>query len=236
MAEQQRTLFVTAIDTGCGKTVATGLLARSLQAAGYRTGTMKPVQTGCSGIAEDILTHRQICGEELTAEDRSGLTGPEVLQLPAAPALAARTAGRTLTVEAIDSALRELQQRYELLLVEGAGGLFVPLTEPADKENRLLIDWLARHNLPTVLVTSGKLGGINHTLLSLEALHSRGIPLRGLLYNLVPETDQMMHRFALEQFSEALLRLHYPAVIIKIPRLDNGELLLDGVEQLLEPH
>jgi len=171
-------LFVSGIDTGVGKTVATGLLARAYRERGVSVITQKLVQTGGVGISEDIREHRRLMGVPLLPEDRAGLTCPAVYPLPASPHLAAEQAGRGLDGERLAASARELATRYEMVLVEGAGGLCVPLTRTL-----LTVDWVARQGWPVVLVTSPRLGSINHTLLSLEALRTRGMALAAVLYN-----------------------------------------------------
>lgn len=171
-------VFVSGIDTEIGKTVVTGWLARQWREAGVDVITQKLVQTGCVGASDDILLHRRIMGCGLFDEDRDGHTMPALYAYPASPHLAARLEGRSLDLEAIDRATAHLCERYETVLVEGAGGLMVPLTEEL-----LTIDYVARRGWPLLLVTSGRLGSINHTLLSLEAIAARGIALHGIAWN-----------------------------------------------------
>ncbi|KRG80687.1 dethiobiotin synthetase [Stenotrophomonas daejeonensis] len=171
-------VFVSGIDTEIGKTVVTGWLARQWREAGVDVITQKLVQTGCVGASDDILLHRRIMGCGLFDEDRDGHTMPALYAYPASPHLAARLEGRSLDLEAIDRATAHLCERYETVLVEGAGGLMVPLTEQL-----LTIDYVARRGWPLLLVTSGRLGSINHTLLSLEAIAARGIALHGIAWN-----------------------------------------------------
>jgi len=171
-------VFVSGIDTEIGKTVVTGWLARQWRDEGVDVITQKLVQTGCVGASDDILLHRRIMGCGLFDEDRDGHTMPALYAYPASPHLAARLEGRSLDLEAIDRATAHLCERYETVLVEGAGGLMVPLTEQL-----LTIDYVARRGWPLLLVTSGRLGSINHTLLSLEAIAARGIALHGIAWN-----------------------------------------------------
>jgi len=171
-------VFVSGIDTEIGKTVVTGWLARQWREAGVDVITQKLVQTGCVGASDDILLHRRIMGCGLFDEDRDGHTMPALYAYPASPHLAARLENRALDLDAIDRATTHLCERYETVLVEGAGGLMVPLTGQL-----LTIDYVARRGWPLLLVTSGRLGSINHTLLSLEAIAARGIALHGIAWN-----------------------------------------------------
>ena len=170
--------FVSGIDTDIGKTVATGVLAKQLLQQGKRVITQKPVQTGCRDIADDIAVHRKIMGIPMQEADKQRLTMPEIFSYPASPHLAARLGGRALDLDKIRTTTQELATQYEIVLVEGAGGLMVPLTE-----NLLTIDYIQQQDYPVILVTSGRLGSINHTLLSFTALKQYGISLYSLIFN-----------------------------------------------------
>ena len=159
--------------------MVTGLLARWLQENGHTVVTMKMVQTGCRGISTDILQHRKLAGQEMYEEDAMGLTCPYVFATPGPPHLAAGLDRRVINTEVIVDAVDQLAQKYEVVLVEGVGGLFVPLNDKA-----MIIDVCAAMNWSAILVTSPRLGAINHTFSSLEALVRRNITLTGLIYNL----------------------------------------------------
>lgn len=173
--------FISAIDTDAGKTVATGFFAKQLMQQGRRVITMKLAQTGCLGGSDDIRVHRRIMEIDLLAEDKAGYTCPYVFPFPASPHLAAALAGEVIDLNRIDACVSHLLQRCDDLVIEGVGGLMVPLTPDV-----LLIDWVASHDWAMVLVTSARLGSINHTLLSLEAIHRRSIRLDGVIFNLHP--------------------------------------------------
>ena len=170
--------FVSGIDTDIGKTVATGVLAKQLLQQGKSVITQKPVQTGCQNIADDIAVHRKIMGIPMQEADKQKLTMPEIFSYPASPHLAARLDGRALDLDKIRTTTQELATQYEIVLVEGAGGLMVPLTE-----DLLTIDYIQQQAYPVILVTSGRLGSINHTLLSFSALKQYGIQLHSLIFN-----------------------------------------------------
>lgn len=202
------TYFVSGIDTDAGKTVCTGWLARELMKAGRRVATMKFVQTGSNDAqSPDIALHRRIMGIELP-EDVRRITAPECFTYPASPDLAARMDGRSIDFERIETCVVLLEQAYDMVLVEGAGGLMVPLTE-----NLTTIDYAKQRQWPMLFVTSGKLGSINHTLLSWEALANRQITLSAVIYNchnpmpdalIDADTRVYLHRSAQQAFPEAL--------------------------------
>ena len=176
--------FVSGIDTDIGKTVATGVLAKQLLQQGKSVITQKPVQTGCQDIADDIAVHRKIMGISMQEADKQKLTMPEIFSYPASPHLAARLDGRALDLDKIRTTTQELAAQYEIVLVEGAGGLMVPLTE-----DLLTIDYIQQQVYPVVLVTSGRLGSINHTLLSFAALKQYGIRLHSLVFNHIHDSS-----------------------------------------------
>jgi dethiobiotin synthetase len=169
--------FISGIDTGIGKTYTTGYLAKLWNAQGRKTITQKLIQTGNTDISEDIQQHREIMGMGWFPEDETKLTMPEIFTYPASPHLATQIDGREIDFQKIESATDQLAQNYEAVLLEGAGGLMVPLTTEL-----LTIDYIAQRKLPVILVSSGRLGSINHTILSLEALKSRDLELYALAY------------------------------------------------------
>ena len=205
---KQNVFFVSGIDTDIGKSYATAYLAHLWNKQGCRTITQKFIQTGNpEGYSEDIELHRRLMGMEYLPEDEQGLTKPEIFSYPASPHLASRIDNRTIDFDKIKHATEVLSERYDTVLVEGAGGLMVPLTE-----DNLTIDYVQESGYPLVFVTSGRLGSINHTLLSFEAIRSRGIQLDTVLYNLYPtvedttiqeDTMQYIHRYLDKYFPKS---------------------------------
>ena len=102
-----RVFFISGIDTGVGKTVATGLMSRFLRERGVDHCTVKMVQTGCDGFSEDLDAHRAIAGMPRLPEDEEGLTAPQIFKFPASAALAARLEGRAVDLGAIERAVAE---------------------------------------------------------------------------------------------------------------------------------
>ena len=180
-------LFITGIDTNIGKTFATGMIACALAQKGKRVITQKMIQTGCTDVSEDIEMHRKIQGIPFTEEDKAGLTCPYIFTYPCSPHMAAEKDGRAIDISVVTEATRCLQEKYEYVLLEGAGGLMVP-----NDFHSLTIDYIKEQGYPVILVTSGKLGSINHTLLSLFACKQYGIPVRAVAYNLYPPTDELI--------------------------------------------
>ena len=172
--------FVTGTDTGVGKTLVSCAMARVLRDLGRDVGVMKPSETGVEDAGPlDAQALRDAAG----CDDALDLICPQAFALPAAPTVAAAAEGRTVSIEAIRKAWRELSARHELMVVEGAGGLRVPLWEGGS-----MADLAAELDLPVVLVARGALGTINHTRLTLEALEVDGLPLAGVVISHVGGT------------------------------------------------
>lgn len=168
--------FVTATDTGVGKTYVLSLILKSLIAKGIKPSVMKPVETGCRRdgerlIPEDALTLAKIVGLEAKLEE----VCPFRFELPLAPYVAARLEGRTVSLESI----KEIASRFdEPLFVEGAGGLMVPILK-----DFFMIDLIKYLDLEVIFVAPLRLGTINQTLLSIEAMERRDIKIKGIILN-----------------------------------------------------
>lgn len=207
--------FVSGTGTDVGKTVATGLMARWLLAMGRDVITVKLVQTGNVGMSEDIEAHRRLMGGVRFPEDDAGLTAPQIFEFPSSPLLAARLEGKSVDVAKIADSVEACAAAHEVVLVEGAGGLAVPLTE-----TQLTVDFASERGWPLVLVTCGSLGAINHALLSLEAAKSRGMSVAGVVHNSCFSADERLDGDAVAAISRHLVRLGYESRIVRIPRVD----------------
>jgi dethiobiotin synthetase len=172
-------LFVTGTDTGVGKTVVSTALARAFRDRGLRVGVLKPVETGWPAspgaeVATDGGRLREAAGDpESLAE-----IVPVRLAEPLAPAVAAERAGVRIDVDDLVERAREKARRVDLLLLEGAGGLLVPLA-PA----RTTLDLVAALGATVLVVAGNRLGVINHTLLTVERLAAANVPIVGVVLN-----------------------------------------------------
>ena len=210
-----RVFFVSGIDTGVGKTIATGVMARWLLQRSISVATVKLVQTGCHNYSEDLEEHRAIMGVPPYPEDIAGLTAPQTFDFPASPHLAAALEHRTVETDRIAASVREVSLRYEITLVEGAGGLAVPLTE-----NLLTIDFAAAQDWPVILICSGKLGALNHALLSIDALKARKMNLAGIVYNYCPVADPVIDADTPRMIEAAMKRIGYPPILVRLGKWD----------------
>jgi len=191
-------LFITGTDTSAGKTFVTALLTRALRAAGHGTIAVKPL---CSGEREDVEILRAASANALTLDE----TNPIWLQAPAAPLVAARLENRSISMDALQDWFRNLTQKHTSLLVEGAGGWLVPVTATES-----IADLAARLSLPVLLVVANRLGCINHALLTLESIRSRGLHCPGIILNNIdpaPDIATRCNREILEQHTPILLEI-----------------------------
>lgn len=211
-----KVFFVSGMDTGIGKSFATGYIAKLWNESGVKTITQKFIQTGNADVSEDILCHRAIMGCGLLPEDEAKLTMPEIFSYPCSPHLAAEIDGRDIDFAKIERATQTLSERYDAVLLEGAGGLMVPLSR-----SFLTIDYVAERHLPLIFVASGRLGSINHILLSLEAVERRGIELHTFAYNLFEDRDgDDIIRKDTRDYVRSVVSQRFPnAQFIEIPRL-----------------
>ena len=171
-------LFITGTDTGVGKTHLTAALLTFLRTRGVDAVPMKPVQTGSRG-ADDLTTLLAACSMAVSDQERAWMN-PYSFPLPASPHLAAAQAGRSISLARIESAYRHLADRHDFVLVEGAGGVGVPLTRTQDT-----IDLIKRLQVPVLVIARAGLGTLNHTSLACAALAAAHIPLAGILLNLM---------------------------------------------------
>jgi dethiobiotin synthetase len=172
-------LFIAGTDTGVGKTVVTGLIGSMLIRRGIRPGVMKPVATGCARRGGALCSPDALFLKEMLGlDDPLDLINPVRFPEPVAPAVAASLAGGEVDLAACDGAYRELRSRHDLVLVEGIGGLHVPL-----KETFTVADLALRWGLPLLIVARPGLGTINHTVLTVRCAQAQGIPVAGFIFD-----------------------------------------------------
>ncbi|MCL5982174.1 MAG: dethiobiotin synthase [Firmicutes bacterium] len=173
---QQKMIFITGTDTNVGKTIVTGGLLLAFRSRGYRTLAMKPFQTGTY-----LQDGRRISPDGLfygTQEEPPEIVNPVAMEPPAAPWAATLLTGEEVVTSRAFQAIAEARPRYDLLLLEGAGGLCVPL-----KQDFLVADLIRELGCPILIVARGSLGTINHTLLTVHYARAQGIPILGVIIN-----------------------------------------------------
>ena len=178
---KKQAYFVTGTDTGVGKTFISSLLVRQFARRGLRSVGMKPVASGCERVdgrlvSEDAAQLLAASNVELSIDD----INPYAFEPAIAPHIAAQQAGMRIDLDHIQTVFERLQAQVDVVIVEGAGGFYVPLDEQHD-----MADLAVKLGLPVILVVGMRLGCINHALLTAEAIRQRGLTLAGWVANQV---------------------------------------------------
>lgn len=174
-----KAIFVTGTDTGVGKTVVTGLLGRYFLERGYNIATQKWVQSGRTPSGGDIDAHLKFM-----KKGRDYIKGylrhmrPYSFKFPSSPHLASSLEGRRINANRIKKSFGALSKRFNFVIVEGIGGALVPFNNKG-----LIVDIAKDLRLPVLIVVGNRLGAINHTLLTVEAMKARGMRIIGAVFN-----------------------------------------------------
>ena len=181
--------FITGTDTGIGKTVASAALALAELEAGRSVAYCKPVQTGVTAAEP---------GDADIVREMAGIKVTECLRFPAplAPAVAAELVGTTIDVDRLVEGVLDLAKTADILLVEGAGGVLVPLAEGVT-----MVDLARLLSAELVIVTQPSLGTLNHTALTLEAAAARNVQVLGLIVSMWPDNPGITERTNLERLA-----------------------------------
>jgi dethiobiotin synthetase len=211
---------VTGTDTAVGKTFISTVLLAMLRGRGLNVAAMKPVETGVKADdpASDAMRLRDAAG----AVDPIDLVRPMLLSEPLAPWVALSRSGGSVDLNALDAAFNRLAEGRDAVLVEGAGGLLVPLTRDLAYDG-LFVGW----GLDLVVVAGNRLGTINHTLLTVRAAHDAGLRVRGVVLNAMgAESKGIAERTNLEALAELL----DPVPVLPFPWIRKDRPLAYAVE------
>lgn len=191
-------LGITGTDTGVGKTYVSTILLALMRRQGLRVAAMKPVEAGVTADdpASDAARLRDAAGEG----DPLDRVRPVLISEPLAPWVALSRAGGAIDLEVLDAAFRALSDGRDAILVEGAGGLLVPLTRDLAYDG-LFVGW----GLDLVVVAGNRRGALNHSMLTVRAAHDAGLRVRGVVLNaLGPAHKGIAERTNLEALEELL--------------------------------
>lgn len=177
-------IFITGTDTDVGKTIVSAGLALVLRDRGMKVGVMKPVATGCYGKDERLISQDAAFLIEAAQNEHPPLTSPVRFRNPLSPNVAAMLEKKEVDVQGILKSYRQLQKYYDFLIIEGIGGLMVPL-----RKDYYVANLIREMGLPIVIVSYAGLGAINHTLLTVDAAMIRGLEVRGIIFNRVSVTN-----------------------------------------------
>ncbi|MEN2986626.1 MAG: dethiobiotin synthase [Thermodesulfovibrionaceae bacterium] len=177
--------FITATDTGVGKTIVTAALLRGFIKKGFKVGAMKVIETGCLDKDGILLPSDGMFLRDMAEMSESlDLITPIQFENPVSPLVASRLENVKIEIEKIFKAFEVLKKKYEYLFIEGIGGLMVPIYEEKKRKSFYFVrDLIKNLELPVIIVTRPTLGTINHTLLTIEALRSKKISIRGFIIN-----------------------------------------------------
>jgi dethiobiotin synthetase len=223
-------IFITGTDTGVGKTFLACGLAALLKESGYKVGVMKPAETGCEGegklVPQDAAALKEASACELPLESIC----PYQFREPLAPSVAAELEGVRIDIERLMSVYSEISAAHDITIVEGAGGLMVPLLP-----SYTYADFAKVLKLPLIVVAANKLGMINHLLLTLEHASCQGLSVLGYVVNQIESQSSL----AAETNREALVSLTGVPCMGDLPYmqgLESGKMAVaDWFEGRLEP-
>ena len=203
-------VFITGTETGVGKTLIAGAIAKILSQKGKKVGVFKPVATGCKKIKNSLV------GEDAQflarcANSKSGLdlVNPVTFKTPAAPFACEKAENKKVDLKKIADAYKKICQNSDFVIVEGIGGVKVPITDRFD-----VLDLARAFKLPVVIVARSKLGTINHTLLTIDAIRGAGLLLAGVVIN---GYDEKANDFAEKTNAQLIAKLGKVRILAVVP-------------------
>jgi dethiobiotin synthetase len=191
----EKGVFVTGSDTGVGKTVIAGAIAAAIKAHGLDVGVMKPVASGAKKIEGKLVSEDAVYLKKIIdSTDDDDLVNPVRLEPSIAPTMAASKSGVPIDIDKIWKAYEALTNKHDFVVVEGIGGLMVPIDDTL-----FVADLVSKMDLALVIVSSDYLGAINHTLLTVEYARSRNIRIKGIVINMLKNGDDFVRE--IEKYS-----------------------------------
>ncbi len=205
----KKQIFITGTDTEVGKTFISKLLAEAFLNVGYKVGYYKPIETGCDPICNDTFDLVQLTGqfyEEALLYQ---------FKIPAAPLSADMKEKKGIDIDRLINHYYKLKDNYNIVIVEGAGGLLVPITKK-DGKIYTYLDFVKMLKIPVLIVARATLGTINHTVLTVRALKEEGVDIKGIILNKYPKNPD----WATETNGEIISLMTGINKILKIPLID----------------
>ncbi len=177
--------FITGTDTGVGKTVIAGALIKAIHVLGANACGMKPVETGCSRIGNTLYPSDGMFLKRVAGMDENiNQITPYCFEAPVAPSLAAEMESKVVRIDSIVEKFHALLQRYQSVVVEGVGGILVPI-----RRDYFVIDLIKQLGLPVIVVARATLGTLNHTLLTVNYALKEGINVSGIVINFTRRSE-----------------------------------------------
>jgi dethiobiotin synthetase len=209
-------LFITGTDTGVGKTVVAAAIIKALHLQGIHACGMKPIETGCSRVGNTLYPSDGMFLKKVARMDEHiGFVTPYCFENPVAPSLASEMEGKAIHIPLITEKFQALLERYPAVVVEGIGGILVPI-----KKDYFVVDLIRELDLPLVIVARPSLGTINHTLLTIDYALGKGIKVSGVIINFSRPPESTVA----ENTNPLLLEQICPVPVVGIfPHLGNLE-------------
>jgi dethiobiotin synthetase len=203
--------FITGTDTGVGKTLVTAALMLAAQSRGIRAAPVKPVQTGCSELTDDLAWCLSFSPSKFSSHEQAGLSRYRY-PLAASPHLAAAQAGERISVAVVSKFIEALSRVWDVLIIEGAGGLLTPLNEEGT-----MLDALRSSRAGPVLVVRSSLGTLNHTDLTLREMKRADCPPVAVVINETQATIDGAGKIIRDDNIERITAMVRPAPTVFFP-------------------
>jgi len=235
--------FITGTDTGVGKTIVSAAILRTFIKKGLKVGAMKPIETGCLNKDGVLLPSDGIFLRDMAEmNDSLDIVTPVKFETPVSPLVASRLEDMEIDLERVFKAFENLKKKYDYLIVEGLGGLMVPILKEQKKKAEkvyLVRDLIKNMELEVIIVTRPTLGTINHTLLTVEALKSKKIPIKGFIINYSTKVKNDISEKTNPDILNELLDINFLGILPYLNELTKdkiGETALENlrIENLIE--
>jgi dethiobiotin synthetase len=223
-------LFITATDTAAGKTVVAGAIARILADKGLKVGVFKPIATDCHRTWEGLVSYEtEFLADCANSDLPLSMITPVGFVTPAAPIISAARERTPIDFNKIAAAYKHISENTDLIIVEGIGGVRVPLTPEFD-----LLDLAVEFGLPAVIIAHSNPGTINHTLMTIDCIRAAELKIAGVLINGYNATEATIAENTVEQVITQCSGINILAVVpidetVSIQELDLGEFIIDSL-------
>lgn len=223
-----KSYFITATDTGVGKTTITAALAASIRKMGIDVGVMKPVATGIMQKTGFKSSDVSILYHAAGVHDEEDEINPVFMPLPVSPYDASKVLDISFDKKIIFEQFAKLQKKHQMMLVEGIGGILTPLTR-----DYFVADLIKDMGLETIIVTRSTLGTLNHTMMTVRTCRENKIPLKGILVNNYDENGGPEEKNAPLTIHE-ITNVPILGVLPFIKHYDNHEMMVSHIEKNLD--
>lgn len=225
-------IFITGTDTEVGKTIVAAGIAGAIQARGIKICAMKPIATGATRSRDRLISEdARFLKKSINCIEELDLVNPISLELPLSPLVASRLENKEIDLSDIKKAYSKLSDIYDFIIVEGIGGILVPI-----KEDYFVTDMIEELGLPAVIVSRPALGTINHTLLTIHEARHRGIAIKGFIINSMNEYESGIAEKTNPDIIKELSRIPLLGILPYDPKVDVATLNIGNIIDLASKH